>query len=235
MRNICLIPARGNSKRITNKNIRAFNQKPVISFAINAAIKSNLFDHIFVSTDSYKIAEIAKEYGAEVPFKRPANLSDDFTNTQSVISHGIYKSEDLGFNFNYVCCIYPCAPFINPQDLKKSFEMIKRLEDKFIFPIAETSSNAQRSLGIKNNDNIYSIFPDFENHRTQDLDQTFFDAGQFYWGHKNLWKTAQSIYKNAKGYIIPKWRAIDIDNEEDWFMAELMYTNLEKRGEIENL
>ena len=132
-------------------------------------------------------------------------------------------------NFNFVCCLYPCVPLLTSSDLEKSFEILNSFEDKFIFPIAETSSNAHRSLGIKDNGSLYTIFAGFENQRTQDLDKTFFDVGQFYWGHKSIWKTAQSIYKNAKGYIIPKWRAIDIDNEEDWFIAELMYTTLEMR------
>ena len=235
MKNICIIPARGNSKRIKNKNIRSFNQKPIISFAINVAKRSNLFDHILVSTESSKIAEIAKEHGAEIPFIRPINLSDDYTSTQSVINHAISQCENLGMDFNYVCCIYPCVPLLNPNDLEKSFEIINDLEDKFIFPVAETPSNSYRSLGMKENESIYPLFSNFENLRTQDLEKTFFDVGQFYWGHKSIWKKAESIYKNSKGYIIPKWKAIDIDNEEDWFLAELMYTNLERRNKIEYL
>ena len=235
MKKICIIPARGNSKRIKNKNIRLFNQKPIISFAINAAKNSNLFDHILVSTDSPKIAETAKEYGAEIPFIRPINLSDDYTSTQSVINHGISQCENLGMDFSYVCCIYPCVPLLNPNDLEKSFHILDIFKDKFIFPVAETSSNAYRSLGIKENGSIYTLFSDFENHRTQDLEKTFFDVGMFYWGHKNTWKSGQHFYKKSKGYIIPKWKAIDIDNEEDWLLAELMYTNLERRNKIENL
>ncbi len=232
MSNICIIPARGNSKRIKNKNIRLFNNKPMISFAIEAAFKSNLFDHIIVSTDNNEIAKIAEEFNAELPFIRPDNLSDDHTNTQAVIKHGIYQCENLGWDFNFVCCIYPCVPLINSSDLKTSFDIATISKNSFIFPIAEISSNPQRSLGIKQNGEIFSLFPDYEKMRTQDLKKGFFDAGQFYWGHKELWKNSKSIHNNAKGLIIPKWRAIDIDSEDDWIMAELMYNIQDKRGEI---
>ena len=232
MKNICIIPARGNSKRIKNKNIRLFNNKPMISFAIEAAFKSNLFDHIIVSTDNNEIAKIAEEFNAELPFIRPDNLSDDYTNTQSVIKHGIYQCENLSWDFNFVCCIYPCVPFINLSDLKTSFDIANCSKNSFVFPISEISSNPQRSLGIRQNVDIFSLFPDYEKMRTQDLKKGFFDAGQFYWGHKELWKTSKSIHNNAKGLIIPKWRAIDIDSEDDWIMAELMYNIQGKRGEI---
>ena len=115
---IAIIPARQGSKRIKNKNIKLFNNKPMISFAIEAAFKSNLFDHIIVSTDNNEIAKIAEEFNAELPFIRPDNLSDDHTNTQAVIKHGIYQCENLGWDFNFVCCIYPCVPLINSSDLK---------------------------------------------------------------------------------------------------------------------
>ena len=235
MNNICIIPARGNSKRIKNKNIKKFNNLPIISFAIKAATKTNLFDHIIVSTDSRNITSIAKEYGAEVPFKRPENLADDHTKTQPVINHAIEACENLGWNFDFVCCIYPCVPLINYKDIINSFNLLNSSENKFILPIAETLSNSHRALGIKKDNSIYSLFPDFEITRTQDLMKTFFDVGQFYWGHKYLWKTSNSIHNNSKGLIIPKWRALDIDNEEDWLMAELMYTILETRGKIEPL
>ena len=234
MSNICIIPARGNSKRIKNKNIRMFDNKPMISFAIETAFKSNLFDHIIVSTDNKEIAKIAEEYNAEVPFIRPDDLSDDYTNTQSVVKHGILECESIGWDFNYVCCIYPCVPLITKNDIRDSFDILNFSKNLFVFPIVETSSKPQRSLGMQKNGNLYSIFPKFESSRTQDLTKGFFDAGQFYWGLKELWKTSKSIHNNAKGLIIPKWRAIDIDCEDDWIMAELLYNIQEKRGEIGN-
>ena len=199
MKKICIIPARGNSKRIKNKNIRLFNQKPIISFAINAAKNSNLFDHILVSTDSPKIAETMKEYGAEIPFIRPINLSDDYTSTQSVINHGISQCENLGMDFSYVCCIYPCVPLLNPNDLEKSFHILDIFKDKFIFPVAETSSNAYRSLGIKENGSIYTLFSDFENHRTQDLEKTFLMLACFIGDIKIHGKVANIFIKNQRG------------------------------------
>ena len=229
MSNICIIPARGKSKRIKNKNIRSFNDKPIISFAIEAAFKSNLFDHVLVSTDSEKIADIAREFEAEVPFLRPNNLSDDYTNTSSVIKHTIYECENLGWNFNFVCCLYPCVPFITKKDIVEGFDLLNYSKEFFVFPIVESASVPQRSLGIKNNGNLFSIFPEFESSRTQDLVKGYFDAGQYYWANKNLWKESKSIHNNAKGLIIPKWRAIDIDYEDDWLMAELLYTIQKKR------
>ncbi len=232
MSNICIIPARGNSKRIKNKNIRKFNNKPMIAFAIEAAFKANLFEHIIVSTDNTEIAKIAETFKAEVPFIRPDNLSDDYTNTQSVINHSIFECENLGWSFNFVCCIYPCVPLISAVDLKESFDIVKSSKDLFVFPISEFNSNPQRAMGIKKSRDIFSLFPAYEKKRTQDLKKGFFDVGQFYWGCKELWKTSKSIHNNAKGLIIPKWRAIDIDYEEDWKMAELLYTIQEKRGKI---
>ncbi len=230
MSNICIIPARGNSKRIKNKNIRKFNDIPMIAFAIKAALASNLFEHIIVSSDNNEIVKIAKEFNAEVPFIRPDHLSDDYTDTRSVISHSIFECENLGWNFNFVCCIYPCVPLISQKDIRKSFDILNYSKDLFVFPIVETSSKPQRSLGRRNNGNLFSIFPQFERSRTQDLTKGFFDAGQFYWAHKELWKTSKSIHNNAKGLIISKWRAIDIDYEDDWKMAELLYTIQKKRG-----
>ncbi len=230
MSKICIIPARGNSKRIKNKNIRKFNDIPMIAFAIRAAFASDLFEHIIVSTDNYEIVKIAKEFNAEVPFIRPDHLSDDHTDTQSVIKHGIGECENLGWNFNFVCCIYPCVPLITTKDIRKSFEILDYSKNLFVFPIVETNSKPQRSLGRLKDGNLFSIFPEFENSRTQDLVNGFFDAGQFYWAHKDFWKKSKSIHNNAKGLIIPKWRAIDIDYEEDWKMAELLYTIQEKRG-----
>ena len=230
MSNICIIPARGNSKRIKNKNIRKFNDMPMISFAINAAIASNLFEHIIVSTDNNEIVNIAKQFNAEVPFIRPDNLSDDYTNTQSVIKHSIGECESLGWSFNFVCCIYPCVPLITKKDIKNGFDILSSSKDLFVFPIAETSSKPQRSLGRQKNGNLFSLFPEFESSRTQDLTKGFYDAGQFYWAHKELWKKSKSIHNNSKGLIISKWRAIDIDDEDDWKMAELLYTIQKKRG-----
>lgn len=232
MSNICIVPARGNSKRIKNKNIRKFNDIPMIAFAIEAALASNLFEHIIVSTDNYEIAKIAKQYNAEVPFMRPDNLSDDYTDTKSVIIHGIDECENLGWNFNFVCCIYPCVPLIKTKDIREGFDILNSSKNLFVFPIVETNSRPQRSLGRRKSGDLFSIFPEFERLRTQDLTEGFFDAGQFYWAHKEFWKKSISIHNNAKGLIISKWRAIDIDYEEDWEMAELLYTIQKKRGQI---
>ena len=230
MSNICVLPARGNSKRIKNKNIRKFNDIPMIAFAIKAATSSNLFEHIIVSTDNGEIIKIAKEFNAEVPFIRPGELSDDYTDTQSVIRHSICECENLGWKFDFVCCIYPCVPLIKTEDIRDSFDILNYSKDLFVFPVAETSSKPQRSLGRRKSGNLFSIFPEFEKSRTQDLTEGFFDAGQFYWAHKEFWKNSKSIHNNAKGLIISKWRAIDIDYEEDWKMAELLYTIQKKRG-----
>jgi pseudaminic acid cytidylyltransferase len=223
MGNICIIPARGGSKRIPRKNIKLFLDKPIITYSIKAAIKSNLFDEIMVSTDDDEIARIAKKYGAKVPFLRSAKNSDDFATTYEVIEEVIqyYKSQEK--KFKNICCIYPCAPFVSSEILLKAYNQL--IEKKFdtVFPIIPFSFPIQRALRV-NNGKVSMILEDNLNIRSQDLEQSFHDAGQFYWcNSKQLLITKKLLTQNS-GYVeISELEAQDIDTGIDWKLAELKY------------
>lgn len=224
--NIAIIPARGGSKRIPRKNIKTFSNKPMIAYAIEGAKKSGLFENIVVSTDDSEIAEIASGYGIDTPIMRPADLSDDQTPTVPVIAHAIQACEELGWDIEYVCCIYPGVPFIQPDDLEGALALLDDSEANYCFPVAEYSPPIQRALKRKQNHRMFPIYPEYELARTQDLELAYYDAGQFYWGAKSIWLSNPRIHSHAIGYPIPKWRAIDIDTPEDWQRAEIIFDSL---------
>ncbi len=221
--NLAIIPARAGSKRIPRKNIKHFRGKPVIAYAIEAAISSGIFDRVIVSTDDDEIAEVAEVYGASCPFVRPSELSDDYTPTVPVIAHAIRSCEKLGWDVGDVCCIYPAAPFLHHRDLQEAHdELVEGLSD-FVFPVAEFPSPIQRALRRHPDGAIEPFLPEHAETRTQDLDPGYFDAGQFYWGRKTAWLAGRTVHLNARALIIPTWRAIDIDTLEDWKRAEMLY------------
>jgi pseudaminic acid cytidylyltransferase len=220
--NIAIIPARGGSKRIPRKNIKEFCGKPMIAYAIYAAKQSGLFDHIVVSTDDEEITEIAKAFGAEIPFVRPAELANDFTTTVPVIAHAIEACRNLGWNFDYVCCIYPGVPFIQIDDLRGAFSTLTSHDANYCFTITEFPSAIQRALKKLNTGNMQSFYPEFQLTRTQDLEPAYFDAGQFYWGKAVAWLTNPKIHCSGLGYPVPNWRVVDIDTPEDWARAEML-------------
>jgi len=226
--NIAIIPARGGSKRIPRKNIKLFAGRPVISYAISAAKKTGLFSRIIVSSDDEEIIQIAKKYGAEAPFIRPHNLSDDMTSTSPVINHAIDFCLSKSDNIENVCCIYPCVPLISSKDIQKSLDMMLENKSDSCFPVSEFISAPQRALTRNNNGRMQSLHPEFKNMRTQDLEPSFFDVGQFYWGKISAWK--DNAISEGLGLIIPKWRVVDIDSLEDWKMAELYYELLHNKG-----
>lgn len=227
--NLLVIPARGGSKRIPKKNIKNFKGKPIIEWAIKEAIRSNIFDKLIVSTDNEEIAEISKKAGADVPFLRPEELSDDLTSTSEVIIHAIEWFKLKGINFSNVCCLYPTAVFI------KSFELIKALKELeasnkefFIFSATTFPSAIQRALFV-DQDGFSKMFnPDLKNTRSQDLVQAYHDAGQFYFASSKTWLKNTNIFDNGKPMILPRWRSQDIDTIEDWEMAEFIFTRLNK-------
>jgi pseudaminic acid cytidylyltransferase len=221
--NLCVIPARGGSKRIPRKNIRVFAGKPMIAYAIEAAQKSGLFSRIVVSTDDEEVAKISREIGAEVPFLRPNELSDDHTPTVPVIAHAIRALETNGGNMSYVCCIYPCVPFIEEEDLKKALLLLEQGNSEYSFPVAEYPSPIQRALKLGLGNQISPFYPKYELSRTQDLERAYHDVGQFYWGSKKAWLTNPKIHTHSLGCVIPSWRVADIDNPEDWLRAEQLY------------
>lgn len=222
--NVCIIPARGGSKRILKKNIKSFCGKPIIGWSIEAAIASKCFDKIIVSTDDNKIAKIAKKYGAEIPFVRPKSLSDDRTPTAKVISHAIKWLKNNYEKPLHVCCIYPTAPFINSRDLRKGLKIIKKKNSNYVFGVTNFAYPIQRSFKIKKDKTLKMLFPKYYKHRSQDLDEVFHDAGQFYWGKTSAWLNKIEIFsKNSIPILIPRTRALDIDTIEDWKIAEKMF------------
>jgi pseudaminic acid cytidylyltransferase len=224
--NIAIIPARGGSKRIPRKNIKEFCGRPMISYAIAAARESGLFEHIVVSTDDEEIAQIAREWGAEIPFVRPVELANDFAGTVPVICHGIEVCRTLGWAFDRVCCIYPGVPFIQINDLKGALERLKSCEADYCFPISEYPSAIQRALKLLNTGKMQPFYPEFEMTRTQDLESAYYDAGQFYFGNADAWLNNTKIHSNGFGYAIPNWRVVDIDTPDDWQRAELIYRSI---------
>ena len=220
--NLCVIPARGGSKRIPRKNIRTFAGKPMIAYAIEVAQKSGLFSRIVVSTDDEEVAKISLKIGAEVPFRRPTELSDDHTPTVPVIAHAIRAIEPNGGNLGYVCCIYPCVPFMEETDLKKALSLLERGNAEYSFPVAEYPSPVQRALKLGLEKQVSPFYPEFELSRTQDLERAYYDAGQFYWGSKKAWLNNRRIHSSAVGLEIPRLRAVDIDTLGDWQKAETL-------------
>jgi len=227
--NIAVIPARGGSKRIPRKNIKAFGSKPMITYAINAAQNSGLFDHVLVSTDDAEIASIANAWGAETPFVRPADLANDFTATVPVIAHAIQACEALGWSFDNVCCIYPGVPFIEVEDLQEAFKYHEASSVDYCFPVAEFPSAIQRALKRNSDGVMQPFYPEFQLTRTQDLEPAYFDAGQFYWGNKRAWLNNPRIHSSGIGYQIPSWRVVDIDTPDDWERAELLAMAIKSR------
>jgi pseudaminic acid cytidylyltransferase len=221
-RNLAIIPARGGSKRIPRKNIRDFQGRPMISYAISAAISSGVFDSVIVSTDDDEIARISAKYGATVPFMRESRLSDDVTGTLPVIQNVVSKLLASGINYDLVTCIYPTVPLLRASDLVKAFDQFQSsgcgafliASHRFEYPV-------QRGFYYQESTGLVMLFPDEYNTRSQDLPVVYHDAGQFYVASTETWLTAERIYTNdSELFIIERQRSIDIDTPEDWKEAE---------------
>jgi len=221
---IAVIPARGGSKRIPRKNIRPFAGKPMIGYAIEAALASGQFDRVVVSTDDDEIAEVAAAHGAELPFRRPAELADDHTPTVPVIQHAIEACMGLGWDLTHTCCIYPGVPLVDAADIAAAFDLLEREGGEgFVFPVAEFPSPIQRALRRDADNKVAPFDPQYVNTRTQDLEPCYFDAGQFYWGSAGAWLAGLPVHANAWTIVLPQWRVVDIDTPEDWERAEILY------------
>ena len=228
MNNLCIIPARGGSKRIPKKNIKSFLGKPIIAYSIEAAIQSKLFTEIMVSTDCQETAEIALRYGAKVPFLRSKENSNDFATTYDVIKEVIDEYKKDGVNFENICCIYACAPFVTANNLKHAYQELSNKQVDTIFPIIEYSFPIQRAVKI-HNEKIELFNIDHLNTRSQDLEKSYHDAGQFYWmKSENILKKGRIITDNCGSIIITELEGQDIDNEIDWELAELKFKLLKK-------
>jgi pseudaminic acid cytidylyltransferase len=224
MTTIAIIPARGGSKRIPRKNIREFCGKPMIAYAIEAAQSSNLFDRIIVSTDDSEIARVSESYDAEVPFKRPEELANDYAGTVEVIAHAIGECIKNGVSPEKVCCIYPCVPLIKSEDIVNAMNLLEsNANATYSFPVTEFPSAIQRGLRRDSKGNMSSFYPENEKMRTQDLEPAYYDVGQFYWGYRDSWLKNHALHNNGLGYIIPSWRVVDIDLLDDWARAELFF------------
>ena len=225
--NICIIPARGGSKRIPKKNIKSFLGMPIIVYSIKAALNSSLFKEVMVSTDDHEIAEIAICNGAKVPFMRSCENSDDYASTISVIKEVISKYELEGKEFHNICCIYPTAPFVDASVLYKSYSLFKDGSFDSLFPVIRFDYPIQRALVLRNGKYIYNE-SQYANTRSQDLEDMYHDAGQFYWlTHKMLSSSDSIITENTGALVISGLHGQDIDTFVDWKLAEIKYELLQ--------
>ncbi|MGB0744295.1 MAG: pseudaminic acid cytidylyltransferase [Opitutales bacterium] len=225
---VAFIPARGNSKRIPQKNIREFCGKPMIAHSILAAQNSGVFDQIIVSTDSPDIAEIAEDYGAICPFLRPNELSDDHTPTAPVIEHGLKELAKLGTSPDYLCCIYATAPLIQVEDLRAGFDLIRKHKAKSVFSVTTFAFPIFRALKMGTDGTLSLFWPEHELTRSQDLPEAYHDAGQFYWIECERFRTLPQVYSpDSLPVILPRFRVQDIDTLEDWARAEMIFRVLE--------
>ncbi|MCW7493150.1 pseudaminic acid cytidylyltransferase [Leptospira sp. 2 VSF19] len=229
MSQICVIPARGGSKRIPRKNIKTFSGKPMIAHSIHAAKESQLFERVIVSTDDEEIAHISRSLGAEVPFLRSEELSNDYATTTQVISHAIEWLIQIGEKPSSVCCIYATAPLIQVSDLLKAYEKFSTGNWEFVFAATSFGFPIFRSFRKDKDDGVEMFFPEHFNTRSQDLPEAYHDAGQFYWGSSDAWLKGKQIFDKWSTIVqLPSWRVQDIDTMEDWQRAEKLYKLLKE-------
>ena len=220
---VAVIPARGGSKRIPRKNIREFAGKPMIAHSIGCALASGLFDRVVVSTDDDEISRTAREFGAEVPFRRPAPLSNDHAGTIEVIAHAIRWLEDAGDKPAAVCCIYATAPFVRGEDVRHGLAILEAGSWQYVFSATTFAFPVFRSFARNADGGLQMFFPEHFTTRSQDLPEAMHDAGQFYWGRAQAWLSHARIFDKWSTIVpVPRWRVQDIDTEEDWRRAELM-------------
>ena len=220
---IAVIPARGGSKRIPRKNVREFCGRPMIAWAISIAKACSLFDRIIVSTDDNEISELARSWGAETPFVRPADLADDLTPTVPVVAHAVKSCLDSGWVADYVCCIYPCVPFLQMSDLTGALHLAQAQNADFVYPVTEYAHPIQRAMRLLPSNKMQFLRPEYEMTRTQDLERAYHDAGQFYWGKASAWLAHKKMHTDGLGMPIPNWRVVDIDSLDDWKRAEYIF------------
>lgn len=227
---LAVIPARGGSKRIPRKNIKLFGGKPMIAWSIEVALQSGCFDRVMVSTDDSEVAQVAKAYGAEVPFVRPAELSDDYTGTIPVIAHAIQWQNENGGSASQVCCIYATAPFVLAEDLQRGISLLESSGADYAFSVTSYAFPIQRAIRITPEQRVEMFQPSQFNARSQDLEEAWHDAGQFYWGQAAAWLAQKPIFTYAAAPVrLPRYRVQDIDTPEDWVRAEWMLTALQQK------
>lgn len=221
---LAIIPARGGSKRIPRKNIKPFCGKPMIAWSIAAARLSGCFDRIIVSTDDDEISEFAVAHGAEVPFIRPPELSDDHAGTIPVIAHAIDWMNCNSGPVDFACCLYATAPFVQAEDLRRGFDLLQQSDADYAFTVTSYPFPIQRAIRITSDQRVEMFTPDHFNTRSQDLEEAFHDAGQFYWGRAAAWLACKPLFSNdAAPVLLPRHRVQDIDTAEDWERAEWLF------------
>lgn len=221
---LAIIPARGGSKRIPRKNVKKFFGKPMIAWSIETALTSGCFDRVIVSTDDQEIADIARQYGAEVPFVRPAALADDYTGTVPVIKHAIEWFVEHGKAPRLACCLYATAPFVSAADISDGLRQLEEQDAAYAFSVTSYAFPIQRAIKITANERIEMFAPEHFNTRSQDLEEAYHDAGQFYWGRAEAWMTEKVIFgSESVPVILPRHRVQDIDTPEDWDRAEWLF------------
>lgn len=221
---VAVIPARGGSKRIPRKNIRLFAGKPIIAYSIEAALETGLFNRVIVSTDDMEIADVARAYGAEIPFLRPQTLADDFTGTNAVTKHAIRWLGEQGETVEHACCIYATAPFVQVDFLRQGLKQLKQSGKSFAFSVTSFPFPIQRAIRVNAEGTVDALFPEHRFTRSQDLEAAFHDAGQFYWGTADAFMNEDVMFSPASvPVVLPRHLVQDIDTPEDWYRAELLY------------
>jgi N-acylneuraminate cytidylyltransferase len=223
MKNLAIIPARGGSKRIPRKNIKNFLGKPIIAYSIEAALKSDCFDEVMVSTEDEEIAEIARQYGAKVPFLRSEKTANDFADTEDVIFEVLENYHNLGKDFDNICCLYATAPFVTSERLVEAFKLMNENVDASI-SVVEYSFPIQRSIRVGETGHIELNFPEYINYRSQDLPKTYHDAGQFYFAKVKTFKEEKTLWcKRTAPLVLSELEVQDLDTMTDWQLAEMKF------------
>lgn len=228
---VAIIPARGGSKRIPRKNVRLFAGKPIIAHSIGAALDSGCFDRVIVSTDDAEIAAVAREWGAETPFVRPPELADDHTGTNAVVKHAINWLAEQGTPADYACCIYATAPFVQARYLQEGLARLLERRRGYAFSVTSFPFPIQRAIRINAEGAVEAIWPENIFRRSQDLEEAFHDAGQFYWGTTDAYLTDAVVFSPASiPIVLPRHLVQDIDTFEDWRRAELMFRVIQEEA-----
>lgn len=220
VKNLCIIPARGGSKRIPRKNIKDFLGKPIIAYSIEAALQCGLFDEVMVSTDDEEIAATARQYGASVPFMRSKEQSNDYATTADVLREVLMKYQELDKVFDNLCCFYATAPLVQSKDLIAAFEHLQKSNFTCVYPVVQFSYPIWRCLDMNEDGSMKRHWPEYENARSQDLPKEYHDTGTFYWYKTTEWLEG---HNRIGGIIVDETSIQDIDTETDWKLAEMKY------------
>jgi len=231
MKSVCIIPARGGSKRIPRKNIKPFLGKPIIYYSIRAALDTGMFDEVMVSTDDEEIAEVAKSYGATVPFFRSQKNADDYATVAHVLNEVLGEYKAAGREFDYLCCIYPTAPFVTSERVGEAMKTLIDKELEGVVPVLKFSFPVQRAVRINDAGYLYMPTPEHYNTRSQDLEPTYHDSGSFYCLEIKSFLEQQILYpKKAMPLILKESEVQDIDTLEDWQVAEFKMEFFRQQG-----